>query len=98
MHEKHTHRIFKDTYDNPNLTPEQVKVDLESITMVPIKHGPQSHKRCKPEQFARIHWKATLTGSNHLVQDTHFASGVDNPVEFKIGHSHLTHCLDLAVP
>ena len=98
MEEKHTHNIFKDSYDNPLLTPEQVRIDLSSISMEPIKRGKSEHKRCKPDQFARVHWKAKLAGSGHLVQDTTFASGVDNPIEFKIGQSHLTHCLDLALP
>lgn len=66
--------------------------------MEPIKHGAKEHKRCLPEQFARVHWKAKLSSSGHLVQDTVFTSGVDSPIEFKIGHSHLTHCMDLAVP
>ena len=96
MEQKSTVNIFKDYYDTPTYAPEKIQSDLNLITMIPIRHG--THKKCHPDQFARVHWKAKISKTNHMVQNTVLASGLNNPIEFKIGEHQLTYCLDLAVP
>jgi hypothetical protein len=53
--------------------------------MIPVRHGPKENRKCQPDQFARIHWKAKISQTNHMVQNTILASGINNPIEFKIG-------------
>jgi len=77
--------------------PAEVSADLHRIEMVPFKVVKASLQKCKPDQFALVHWTAKLAKTNKLVEDTKKTYGKENPKEIWIGHRSIVRCLELTV-
>ena len=82
----------------PNHTPEAVIAELATIKK-DIKVEGQGNN-CLPDDYAKIHYKASLASNGLKVADTRAAglNGKSAPKIFVIGHFDNIKCLDLILP
>jgi FKBP-type peptidyl-prolyl cis-trans isomerase len=90
--------IFKTNGEMPNHTPEAVIAELATIKKDTKVEGQGNN--CLPDDFAKIHYKASLASNGLKVADTRAAglNGEAAPKVFVIGHFDNIKCFDLILP
>lgn len=82
--------------DMPLHTPEAVGEDLATMHREVVTPG--TGKKCAPNDYASIHWRALIPHTHVVVEDSRKFLGANKPKVFKVGHFDRIKCFDLILP